>query len=332
SSYLWTGPNNFSSSLQNPIVSDAGMYILTVTDADGCTSSLTYEVLDNTELPSVNASANGVITCSNTSVSLTGNTDIANPIYTWTDPDGNVISNMETATANASGDYTFTVRNPENGCENSTIVTVEGDFVEPNISASNNGPITCDNPNVMIMASTTSNVSFSWTGPGGFTSTQQNVSVSFPGTYIVTATDNVNGCTKTASTIVGADVTGPPIFVVTDTITCVDVCATLSVNTPIQNASFVWTDIGGNLVGNTRTVEVCEPGFYVVSVTNLDNGCFSQGFANVLEEPCGDISGTVFEDIDNNDTGDIPIAGVVIKLIDAEGNVIAMDTTNSAGN
>ncbi|MEZ4740435.1 MAG: hypothetical protein R2818_14015 [Flavobacteriales bacterium] len=35
--YAWSGPNNFSSTEQNPTVGMAGSYELTVTGANGCT-------------------------------------------------------------------------------------------------------------------------------------------------------------------------------------------------------------------------------------------------------------------------------------------------------
>ncbi|MBK6831683.1 MAG: hypothetical protein IPG92_13500 [Flavobacteriales bacterium] len=38
-SFSWTGPNNFTSQDQNPTVSVAGTYVLTVTGANGCTST-----------------------------------------------------------------------------------------------------------------------------------------------------------------------------------------------------------------------------------------------------------------------------------------------------
>jgi hypothetical protein len=40
----WTGPNNFTSIEQNPTVSVAGTYVLTVTGENGCTSVAQAEV------------------------------------------------------------------------------------------------------------------------------------------------------------------------------------------------------------------------------------------------------------------------------------------------
>ncbi|MDB5135222.1 MAG: C-terminal target protein [Mucilaginibacter sp.] len=85
--YSWTGPNSFTSALQNPTIANAtaakaGTYILTVTGSNGCTSLLNVTAVVNalpvatfTVAPSVNASTN-------TSVTYTG-TDPATSTYSW---------------------------------------------------------------------------------------------------------------------------------------------------------------------------------------------------------------------------------------------------------
>ena len=55
-------------------------------------------------------------------------------------------------------------------------------------------------------ASTTAGVSFSWTGPGGFNSSDQNPVVTTAGTYVLTVT-GANGCTSTANALVDEDLT-----------------------------------------------------------------------------------------------------------------------------
>jgi trimeric autotransporter adhesin len=57
--YLWTGPDGFTSNLQNPIVSDfattamQGYYALTVTHPSGCSNTATTTILVN-QLPEIN--------------------------------------------------------------------------------------------------------------------------------------------------------------------------------------------------------------------------------------------------------------------------------------
>ncbi|NEQ77023.1 MAG: Cna B-type domain-containing protein, partial [Okeania sp. SIO2C9] len=53
--------------------------------------------------------------------------------------------------------------------------------------------------------------------------------------------------------------------------------------------------------------------------------------AEVEEIPNGSISGTVFEDTDNNDTGDTPLEGVTITLLDDQGATVDTTTTDANG-
>ena len=54
--------------------------------------------------------------------------------------------------------------------------------------------------------------------------------------------------------------------------------------------------------------------------------------ASPSEGILGSISGTVLEDLDNNDTGDVGLANVTITLLDSTGTPVATTTTDSAGN
>ncbi|NQY28951.1 MAG: hypothetical protein HRT69_05700, partial [Flavobacteriaceae bacterium] len=69
-SYSWTGPDSYSSNEQNPTVSVAGTYILTVTDADnGCSETDNAEVTSDTTKPTANATG-GELTCDVTEIQI----------------------------------------------------------------------------------------------------------------------------------------------------------------------------------------------------------------------------------------------------------------------
>jgi len=53
--------------------------------------------------------------------------------------------------------------------------------------------------------------------------------------------------------------------------------------------------------------------------------------AGIKAKP-GTITGSVLEDVDNNDTGNIPIPGVTVTLVDSNGNVVGTTTTDQNGN
>ena len=50
-----------------------------------------------------------------------------------------------------------------------------------------------------------------------------------------------------------------------------------------------------------------------------------------VEEELGTISGDVTADTNNDDLGEDPIEGIIIDLVDANGNVVAKDTTDVNG-
>src|SRR5205814_5150238 len=69
-------------------------------------------------------------------------------------------------------------------------------------SASNGGPY-CEGATIQLNTPTVASATYAWTGPNGFTSSQQNptranATIADAGTYSVTIT--VNGCTSAAGT------------------------------------------------------------------------------------------------------------------------------------
>jgi protocatechuate 3,4-dioxygenase beta subunit len=131
-------------------------------------------------------------------------------------------------------------------------------------------------------------------------------------------------------------------------------------DTPLPGVTVVLKDPNGNTVATTTTdtngnysfpnvpagnytiVEQTPPGYLdvgdtdggdpnVISVT-VTPGETNSGNVFVDERQPGVISGTVREDLDNNGTGDTPIAGVTVVLKDAQGNPVATTTTDANGN
>jgi len=203
-SYSWTGPNSFSSTQQNPSISNVttsanGTYTVTVTSSGGCTASATTTT--TIVQPTITISNNSPLCAGGTlHLSSTGGTT-----YSWSGPNtftstaqNPTISSVTTA---ATGTYTVTVTNAS-GCTASatTSVTVN---TNPTATASNNTPV-CANSTVNLSSS--GGGTYSWSGPNTFTSTSQNPTIpnsttSATGTYTVTVS-NASGCTARATTTV----------------------------------------------------------------------------------------------------------------------------------
>ncbi|MCW5898185.1 MAG: hypothetical protein KIT10_02860 [Flavobacteriales bacterium] len=269
-SFAWIGPGGFTSDEQNPSVTTAGLYILTVTDpSNGCTNTAQVQVDEDVELPGASASG-GTITCDAPCVTLSGS---GNGTFAWTGPNG-FESSEQNPEVCATGTYVLTVTG-ENGCTSTANANVGEDIGLPGASASG-GTITCDAPCVTLSGS--GNGTFAWTGPNGFESSEQNPEVCATGTYVLTVTGE-NGCTSTANANVGEDIGLPGASASGGTITCDAPCVTLSGS---GNGTFAWTGPNG-FESSEQNPEVCATGTYVLTVTG-ENGCTSTANANVGED------------------------------------------------
>ena len=200
SSYLWTGPSSFTSTDQNPSITNAavgGTYTV-VTVNGGCTSTATVSVTINA-LPIATASSNSPV-CAGNTVNLSSS---GGGSYAWTGISGFTSSlqnpTIPNATTSATGTYRVLVTNA-NGCTAmaTTSVTVNAN---PTATVNSNSPI-CAGTSLILTSS--GGTSYAWTGISGFTSNLQNPSIanattSATGTYQVIVT-NGNGCTAMATT------------------------------------------------------------------------------------------------------------------------------------
>ena len=280
--YSWTGPNSFSSTSQNPTVSTetttamAGTYYVIAT-ANGCISPA-----DSTTvmINQATASNNGPI-CADNTLSLTAST-ISGATYFWTGPNGFVSTDQNpivSTNASSAMSGVYNVYTTVNGCT-SPIPGKTTAVVSPlpnTPSASNNSPV-CVGDTLSLTASLVSGATYSWTGPNGFTSTQQNTMISssattaMAGVYYVAVT--ANGCTShvDSTTVeinkITASNNGP---------VCTGNTTSLSA-TPITGAVYSWTGPNGFTSSlqtptvSTNTTTAME-GVYTVNSTV--HGCTS---------------------------------------------------------
>ncbi|MBK6995393.1 MAG: T9SS type A sorting domain-containing protein [Lewinellaceae bacterium] len=272
--WSWIGPNNFTSTLQNPTVSNVGTYTVTGTDAAGCSSTATVAVVGDFAGPTINATVSNSINCANTSATI--EVDPAGlSLSTITGPLGFFVQGF-TATATMSGNYTITATSATNGCIGNKIVTVISDVIIPTLTASNGGDITCLNTSTELMAtSNAASAGFAWDGPCvvGTTAT-------CAGIYTVTVTNQNNGCTNTASTTVVANVVIPGATAQGGEITCAVTEVPLIATSNVGGVTFQWT--GPCVSGGPQFMASC-PGDYTVVVTNSVNGCTNSATTTVTE-------------------------------------------------
>lgn len=282
SSYSWTGPNGFTSNVQNPTIPNAttamsGTYSVTVTDANTCVSTGTANVVVNSTLL-VTATTN--TPCAGGTINLTSNPGV---VWSWSGPNSFTSAvqnpNIPSATTAMNGTYSVTATDA-NGCFGTATINVTVNPL-PVPTATNNSPV-CVNQTLNFTGG--GGTIYSWSGPGGFTSPSQNplinnVTTAAAGTYTLVVTD-ANGCQAITTTSVVIN----PLPVVS--VSGSTVCTTANINlTSSGGTGYLWTGPNGftsNLQNPTiPNATTAMSGTYSVTVTDA-NGCVNGGSANVL--------------------------------------------------
>jgi gliding motility-associated-like protein len=276
SSYSWTGPG-FTSSTQNPNIinsssANSGVYVLTVTDANGCINSTTTPLVVNS-LPIVTTSGSTI--CINQTINLgaTGGTN-----YSWTGPAGFTSTSQNpaipSAQPNMAGVYNVIVTDANN-CTNTGNTSVIVNPL-PNPTASNNSPV-CVGGSFGLVGN--GGLTYSWQGPNGFFASTQNptlqaTSASQSGNYTLTVSDNI-GCTNTAVTPVTVSALPIGNIVSSANTGCAPLCVTFTVASTTSLQTTSWSYNGSNVTNGNNT-EYCfnTSGTFTVNSDFVDvNGC-----------------------------------------------------------
>jgi len=290
--FSWTGPNAFSSNLQNPSVSDIGTYTLTVTDPNnGCTAMDATEVTQ-TPPPTASISNQTNVDCNGASSgSATAAGSSGTPPYTFAWSSGGT---MATENNLPAGDFTVTVTDAD-GCTATAMLTL----TEPPVLIANATSTNASDMGLMDGSATanptggTPVYSYNWSNGG----TTQTITGLGAGMFTVTVTD-ANGCTA-VETVSVSDVNCSLVsvnFSSTD-VSCNgdnDGTATVTVNNGTEPITYLWS---------TGGMEATETGLPAgtVSVTITDaNNCSVAGNVTISEPPVLNLNVTAQTNVDCN--------------------------------
>ncbi|MCB9279156.1 MAG: gliding motility-associated C-terminal domain-containing protein [Lewinellaceae bacterium] len=291
--YEWTGPgiNGSNGALFSPVVAQEGLYTLVVTDTvRGCVSlpSEAAVTLNNT-LPEVAIADPDSLTCAQETVTLTGSVTGAGstPAFQWLNNLNQPISGAGSATLTVSDpqSYTLVVVNPETGCKNQSTVTVSSNRQAPNADAGPDQLIDCFNTYVTLDAGQTSqgpDFELKWTDKLSG-STLQVADPVFPvisraGEYELTVTNLVNGCRSSDVVSVFQDQESPVIDAGQDQVLDCHASSVILEGAVLSggNVEIEWSSPDNpDFSANTPVIETDEPGQYLFTVVNPENGCRS---------------------------------------------------------
>lgn len=247
-SYLWsTGATTQTISVTTP-----GTYVVTVTNAQGCTDSDTV-VLANFTSPLVTLAGGGF--CQGDSMILNAGNPGCN--YLWSTG-----ATSQSITVYTTGTYSVTVTNA-GGCSDtaSAQITVSA----PPVALAGNDTTVCNGQPVTFNAQPSGNT-YLWSNAA----VTQAITVTTAGQYSVTVT-NAQGCSSTDT--VELFTSAAPTVSLTGTGICPGGSTSIDAGNP--GSSFVW-----NTGDTTQQITVNMPGTYSVVVTN-PTGCTATGTVNI---------------------------------------------------
>lgn len=268
---LWNGPGGFNSNLLNPIINQAGFYNIQITSANFCSTTDSVYISVDTVKPIVQFSDDS-INCLKRSVQFNAIIQPSNLIGSWTLPNQQII-NSNNITSALGGNYSFNVIG-KNYCQTNKNTFVKVDTIPPEASVSSDS-ITCASPSSILNAlSPTNGVSYHWTGPYGFTTSQKNNIVNIPGNYQLIVRSS-NGCETLLKVDIPMDTIHPTVFTTADSIDCSNLEAELRA-LPINNKyNYNWFDRKGMKVSDKPLFKTTNGGLYFVEVIDPSNGCRS---------------------------------------------------------
>jgi gliding motility-associated-like protein len=278
-----------------------GVNTITIVDSVGCIATQTINVTPAPEIPSLTINASQlVVGCAPPTVTIgvvNTNTNLTNMTYTWssiTTTGTPVTSNNSIINVGApSGSNTLIVTgsDPLSGCVATTSCVLTASTSAPSFTITPvlTQSLGCSQPCKQFTATTTSttNIFGTWydaagvplVGPSGGTVV---LCAGTPGTYAMTFTNMVTGCTTTQTVAVTSNSTIPTLTVTSVLggfqINCTKPCLPLNINSSVivGPTTYTWTNLttsvstfpptGGYTVCGTTGAN--NPGQYVASVTD----------------------------------------------------------------
>lgn len=252
SSYAWSTGSNVATTS----VTAAGTYTLTVTDANGCSTSAS-KTIQQGQTPSTTISSTQPYICGNSSVTLSAGTFSG---YLWSNN-----STASTITVNQQGGYQVTVTNGS-GCSATAGINVTA-YALPAVNITASGPLSfCSGGSVALTANSAAATSYKWS-TGETTAT---ITVTQSGAYTATVYNPCDSAVSQTQTVAVNSVPVAQIAPAGSVLLCNNATQTLRA-TP-AGLSYTWLKNGVAIQGQSAdTLGVSAAGNYAVAVTQ--NAC-----------------------------------------------------------
>ena len=205
--YAWNGPGISDTTTTNILTTNTpGIYDVSVINTvSQCLASIEILIPDDTLSPIADAGINQTISCNRPLIDLGGPNTSLGPdfAYNWFTNEGNISGPIDQATtqADTSGVYGLIVRNNQNGCTDTSFVTILNALSLPLADAGGDRVITCASTTLELDGSNSATgpeFTYNWTGPcvQGI-SNLSTVTVDCEDIYVLQVENTNTGCINT---------------------------------------------------------------------------------------------------------------------------------------
>ena len=270
---------------EGEMLCDPGTYEKIYENQHGCDSIISLVLI---EVPlEIKVLGADTLDCNLTSLLLDASMSLVGgpSTYIWTNVAGDTLDTDSILFVNAPGIYTIEVTTTvgDDTCVDEKDITIIADTAPPAGVTATGDTISCTTASIVLMGNaTTPNVTYTWTGPNGFFSNEQNPTAFAAGIYTLTVTGE-NGCITVANAevveiteVLTANATG-------GTINCYSSSVTLNGTSPDPGVNnYNWAGPNSTTYsGQNPTVNLA--GNYVLTVTDV-NGCTGTAQTSVSQD------------------------------------------------
>jgi len=299
--YEWSSPDG---SFLGPVfdatveVDAPGTYTLAATNIDNrCSDSSEVVVSIDQNLPFVDPGQDTSLNCLRDSLQLNGTASSAGPdfLYQWKGPSGSLPGGGPTPTVSEAGNYQLIITDNSNGCVDSAEVEVGLDTLAPKVNLLPPDTLNCQQTTLSLQA-TASDIGtapvYLWQTTGGNIlsgSSSLSPTIDAPGSYLLVAQRQENGCRDSAAVQVEEDLSdvnaqiAPP-----ETLSCLNSTVTLDGSASTAGPAIVydWSTENGQLQGGTAnaTASAVSTGTYQLVVLDSLTFCADTAVATIVAD------------------------------------------------
>lgn len=277
-SYQWTSNSGFNAHVKDTstYAENTEFFIRVENENNNCIGSDSFTVNNLIELADIFIATQDTLDCYTDSIRILNNTVPDSADFLWTGPDGFISRDKSPYVYNA-GTY-YLDATTENLCVAIDSITVYSNDFIPDLTVSND-TFFCHSDTIVLYASSSESVTYSWSGPGGYKNDSSVAPIVLPGEYKVTIT-TPGGCINVDSVVVTQNFYSGGIDLISDTLTCADSTARVRyISSEVD--SFYWFTSEGNYVYDSTFI-INTPGYQFFFYIDT-SGC--QGYKAVYTRP-----------------------------------------------